>query len=363
MGEAASKITPRIFPGTDEAELAVKFKQASKLMDGAKVWSSSYPRTLTCTVGLASVDAIRTTEHKFQAAVSLTYMWPVEVEDVYRSIFSPKDWKPAWTPEHPRVVNGISADAVQMIVDAVTLEKRTEQEYAMQACWRFTFVGEFREVMELDNFPFDSQALNVQFEMPKSSGGVIVRASDTAPTYMPLKASWTFQGSGAGSAAAEDVIECYCSFKRIAFAFVLRVVCVLFMICVLTLGVFTLHCHDDAADRISICLTLLLTAVAYTLVAQSVLPELGYLTFLDMVVLGAISFIAMVTLQVLAIEQFIHDSDVAESVDQWCLVIDILVLVLALGASTATVSCRILPREARKLKDLDSARCNRILSE
>ena len=42
---------------------------------------------------------------------------------------------------------------------------------------------------------------------------------------------------------------------------------------------------EDVADRLSISLTVLLAVVAYKFVIQSLLPELSYLTYLDIYVL------------------------------------------------------------------------------
>lgn len=68
--------------------------------------------------------------------------------------------------------------------------------------------------------------------------------------------------------------------QRRAMVFLVRIVFIMFVLQVLSLAVYSLSV-EDMGDRLSYTSTMLLTAVAYTLVIAGSLPELGYLTFLD----------------------------------------------------------------------------------
>ena len=69
--------------------------------------------------------------------------------------------------------------------------------------------------------------------------------------------------------------------SRISYVYIMRIVCVNLLIMVLALCIFVLDVRDDLGDRLGHAYTMLLTAVAYSLVIADSLPTLGYLTWLD----------------------------------------------------------------------------------
>eukprot|EP01043_Picozoa_sp_COSAG02_P065613 COSAG02_NODE_9955_length_2065_cov_1.810783_1_plen_219_part_10 len=72
-----------------------------------------------------------------------------------------------------------------------------------------------------------------------------------------------------------------------------------------TMGVFTYGLPPSDMDgRLGICLTLLLTAVAYKFTAAEGLPKLGYLTALDKFVFGSIFFLTLLAVEVFCSSKF-----------------------------------------------------------
>lgn len=94
---------------------------------------------------------------------------------------------------------------------------------------------------------------------------------------------------------------------------------------VTTLGVLSMGENSDGskmevADRLSITLTLLLTAVAYKLVVAGDLPNISYLTLLDKYVLASLGFLVLCALENLMFPALAYDRSVepAEAlVDEW----------------------------------------------
>jgi hypothetical protein len=71
------------------------------------------------------------------------------------------------------------------------------------------------------------------------------------------------------------------------------------------MGVFTYGLPPSDMDgRLGICLTLLLTAVAYKFTAAEGLPKLGYLTALDKFVFGSIFFLTLLAAEVFCSSKF-----------------------------------------------------------
>ena len=72
-----------------------------------------------------------------------------------------------------------------------------------------------------------------------------------------------------------------------------------------TMGIFTYGLPPaDMDGRLGICLTLLLTAVAYKFTAAEGLPKLGYLTLLDRFVFGSIFFLTLLAVEVFCASKF-----------------------------------------------------------
>ena len=80
---------------------------------------------------------------------------------------------------------------------------------------------------------------------------------------------------------------------------------VIVVMATMSLSSVTAFCEDPAAtclERISLAVTLLLTATAYSIVISNKIPILGYLTLLDKYILGIFSFIIGVVLEIAALE-------------------------------------------------------------
>jgi len=80
----------------------------------------------------------------------------------------------------------------------------------------------------------------------------------------------------------------------------------------LALGAFAVP-RSDTADRMSVSMTMVLTAVAFKLQIADSLPDLSYLTLLDGWVLASFLFIAAV-----AVENIFAESHLADEEDELC---------------------------------------------
>jgi len=102
---------------------------------------------------------------------------------------------------------------------------------------------------------------------------------------------------------------------------VVRVIMVLMILQMMSLGGFVVHPVDGLADRLGLSFTMMLTAVAYSLVIQSFLPEIGYLTFLDKYVMGTFMLLATVSLAMTVASLYKESEDVDLGfIDRICLI-------------------------------------------
>lgn len=81
--------------------------------------------------------------------------------------------------------------------------------------------------------------------------------------------------------------------RRLPFYYITNLVFPLFLLVSLTGTAFAVP-YEDAADRLSVSLTLLLTVVAYKFVVASTLPAVAYLTWLDKYSLAALCVLSLV---------------------------------------------------------------------
>lgn len=71
--------------------------------------------------------------------------------------------------------------------------------------------------------------------------------------------------------------------------------------------------HEDVADRMSIALTLVLTAAAYKFAVSSMTPAISYLTLLDKYVVGCFLIIFLVALEGGVVGMLLNQSSLSVS--------------------------------------------------
>jgi hypothetical protein len=115
---------------------------------------------------------------------------------------------------------------------------------------------------------------------------------------------------------------------RISYVYIMRIVFINLLIMVLTLCIFVLDVRDDLGDRLGHAFTMLLTAVAYSLVVGDSLPTLGYLTWLDEYIFGTYSFLALVVIEFTALASPLVPSEKCDDLNNFFLRLDVGLLVL-----------------------------------
>ena len=168
--------------------------------------------------------------------------------------------------------------------------------------------GRFKSVLNLSSFPFDYQTLTVIISSKWSE--TILQFNDHDPSYIsvshfPDKEEWELGNSvisNTESTSEDNFIalsysSCHFSVQilRKFSYFLYNIALLMFIITILCFVSFSIE-SSAVGDKLSVCLTLLLTAVAFKFVVSGSLPPVSYLTILDKYVLSCILFIFLITI-------------------------------------------------------------------
>jgi hypothetical protein len=306
---SSSTIVPTLLPGENSDKIASECHEMRRLVLGAKFAprDPEAARTVYLDVEMCRISKISTLDESFDAKLIMTTRWLVDREDIYRYVMTPKEaiasWEPAWVACELEVVNAESDGSVGHYSSPIQIIK-DEDDGNVYAERRTEYSGSFHEPLELGSFPFDTQPMNV-FLVPLaqqySTTFILMQTTQQTDSVQNHNSEWTLtsvkfdMGCDRRNASQLQIIT---TLKRRSTVYVVRIICVMSLIQVLTLTVFAFE-DSDVGDQLGIAFTMLLTAVAYSLVVSSTLPTLGYLTFLDSYILTTFVVIAIVIAQVI----------------------------------------------------------------
>jgi len=305
--DTGSSVCPMLRPPGD-VDLDKKLREIQRYLQS---YTAKYHQDALFSVTIVKLQGIETVEEVFRAEVEVDVHFMVSREDVVRYVMSPKDWKPSWQPDQLKVTNPSSTKAVQIFKDQTSLEIRNNGVWASQ---KSVYAGTFHESLELEHFPFDVQWLHVKLEADHSAGNFQLLQKTKAERMGILKSKWrlaswsltdvdaktatiSFGLPGEESAGQKTICYVGCKVKRTSFGVLMRTMFVMFLVIGASLCPFVLHPIDALSDRLGLIFTMMLTAAAYSTVVADSLPSLGYLTFLDIYILGAFAFFTLEAFQ------------------------------------------------------------------
>ncbi len=186
-----------------------------------------------------------------------------------------------------------------------------------QVSFRCRLRGTFRERFELHDFPFDYQFLTVRFRSsfatkhcvfakPKTDlckrmkadflqmYGFILEEWDLMPHLCVRSNPSSKDTSTSGTQYSEIKVECV--LQRHSSYYLWNIIFIDLMLVCTSFSVLLVP-PSEFADRMSISLTLLLTAVAFKYVVSEKLPSISYLTLLDSYVLCGFGMQVLVVLE------------------------------------------------------------------
>lgn len=256
------------------------------------------PTEVRCVVGVLDVDDISDAHQSFTVNVFTAFRWkdPREAHGEPGSIKKPvgEVWFPNLTfLNRQRLWSSLGS--------FVEIEPDGEVVYRQQ------FWGDFSQPMNLHDFPFDQQEFNIQIVYAGSDeeGDLKLVATPEMDSFVTDNysvADWKIVDFGTHSKALElptgvRVPSFTLSFtaERLSQHYIIKVIAPLLMIILLSWVVFWLS-PTEGGSQLGVAVTSFLTVIAYHVALGSKLPEISYLTRLDVFVFGGtiIVFLAMI---------------------------------------------------------------------
>lgn len=242
------------------------------------------------------------------------------------------DWNNEW---HPRIV----------FFNALEIEKFQKNHFLFYeegnkipyACESYRMKGSFRENLELWDFPLDYQELTITLMSDWTNKQVkfekdLKRADTIRPETFTADQEWflcrhvvtestdTIKTEGS-SANDFPLYHIKCHVKRKNGYYLWNIAMIIFLIDILSFCSFSVDISSPS-DRLSVTLTLLLTAVAFKFVVAQSLPTISYLTLLDKYVLSGLIFLGFMAIEN-AVAAVIPNPDDQKMFDRICLYIGI----------------------------------------
>lgn len=256
------------------------------------------PTEVRCAVAVLDVDDISDANQSFTVNVFTGFRWkdPREAHSEPGSIKKPisEVWHPNLTFLNRQKIWSSLGHFVEIEPDG-------------EVIYRQQFWGDFSQPMNLHDFPFDQQRFDIQIIYVGSDKEEELKLvsnpeSDSFVTDNYSVADWEIVDYGTSSEALEIptgglVPSFTLSFtaKRLSQHYVIKVIAPLLMIILLSWVVFWLS-PTEGGSQLGVAVTSFLTVIAYHVALGSKLPEISYLTRLDVFVFGGtiIVFLAMI---------------------------------------------------------------------
>jgi len=308
-----SPICPTLRPPVLD-ELDRKLHEAVELLHGSRVFQRGEAHRVRYWPTIFRITDISTTAGTFEAELEIAMDYLVSRDDVFEYIIRPAGWKPRWHPKTFEPINAQHIDAVRTQIYPPTLkvlEGGSGQQKELRAEILISYRGTFEERFELQSFPFDVQPLHVKLEAEQEPGVQMVRLpqDDNMGARLSNKwgiSEWKFldykvahahsQGGHAQGLSARFFVAC--RVRRHARSYLIRIVAFVGLICLLSLCIFVIDATQDLPDMIGHSFMMMLTLTTYSLVVGDILPNLGYLTMLDQIILISFFFLAIIVLQI-----------------------------------------------------------------
>ena len=250
-------------------------------------------------VSVGDIDAVR---QEFQCEFYMNLRWEenmLEGRDISEE--ENIDWELAWEPG-VYIIDAVSIDVFER---HQSLRPPKYDGRPPQVVQYYHIKGTFKEVLELNNFPFDYQDLGLTLTSNWHAEELTLVKDDEKDDNIHTwnfyaKQEWdlrrhvitktmTLKPTEGSSGNSYPQYMIRMNVMRKYRFYLYNVFLIMCLITVLTFSAFAVKA-DSPGDRIQITLTLLLTTVAFKYYVQQFVPTVSYLTVLDSYVLCCMVF-------------------------------------------------------------------------
>ncbi|XP_072180076.1 cys-loop ligand-gated ion channel-like [Diadema setosum] len=327
-------------------------------------------------VNIITVGDIDTVSEEFKCELALTVKWK---EPSIKGLNDDEiDWSEQWDPRI-YFFNAVSIDKKEVKHRVGLRSSRVDEtDQIPDAQLSIRMRGTFKSKMRLKDFPFDYQNLTIELmsDWPKE---VIEFRKDM--TQKDSVRTDTFTGDqewelmqhvnaapvkeeimSSGAVNKYPLYNITLNVKRKPSYYMWNVALIMFLITPLAFTSFAVD-WEAPGDRLSVTLTLLLTAVAFKFVVSQSLPNTSYQTLLDYYVLWCMVFLCLVVVQNAAVSAFYDGSSAMIFDIVWMAVLGVAIVIvnivfIALSYDKWRAVGRQMQEATKKYNDL----CNKISS-
>ena len=258
------------------------------------------PTEIRCAIAVLDVDEINDAGQNFTVSVYTRFEWDDPREAHGGTGKGIKELNEVWNPRFLLINRQKTWSSIGGNVE-ITPEGTV--------IYREQFWGDFSQPMNLHDFPFDEQKFSIQAvvgggELP---GSLELVQDPDVNSYIVENysvADWKVVSSGVSPqpyvTPAGDEVDAFAfifTAKRLSNHYMIKVIAPLLMIVVLSWVVFWLD-PKEGGSQLGVAVTSFLTMIAYHVALSARLPEISYLTRLDVFVFGATLLVFFAMLEV-----------------------------------------------------------------
>jgi len=235
---------------------------------------------IVITIDINSVTNIKQIEQKFECVLRVKIEWLPSIEDLYFILSHGIDkYVPSWFPLDLIFLNKYDIKSEKKVGPFLT---KSNGKY--KNVYYYYYNISFIDKVELNNFPFDIQDLEIEMELPKSDNYNVNWIINKNNGIVNQLSEWQYKDVQHSShnninKKYKRIIHIYV--KRNFWVYVWRIMVVMSLISCVSLFNISIDPIENLGDRISYSVTLFLTSIAYSIVTSSYLPILGNQTLMD----------------------------------------------------------------------------------
>ena len=232
------------------------------------------------TIDINSVTNIKQIEQKFECVLRVKIEWLPSIEDLYFILSHGIDkYIPCWIPQDLIFLNKYDIKSEKKVGPFLT---KSNGKY--KNVYYYYYNISFIDKVELNNFPFDIQDLEIEMELPNSDNYNINWIINNNDSIVNQLSEWQYKDIQHSShnninKKYKRIIHIYV--KRNFWVYVWRIMFVMSLISCVSFFNISMKPIELLGERIAYSVTLFLTSVAYSIVTSSYLPILGNQTLMD----------------------------------------------------------------------------------
>lgn len=258
------------------------------------------PTDVRCVIAVLDVDEISDASQNFTVSVFIGIRW-IDPRLTHKGAgVVRKELSEIW---HPNLIFLNKQRSWSSVPEFVDVAPDGEVRYHQQ------FWGDFSQPMDLHEFPFDSQDFELRMVAvgPEDFGELnLIQDPEFRSFYRDnySVADWKLNGGGVDSkplvranGTKTESFAYVFNAERLSQHYLIKVIAPLLMIVCLSWVVFWLD-PNEGGSQLGVAVTAFLTVIAFHVALGAKLPEISYLTKLDIFVFGATLLVFLAMLEV-----------------------------------------------------------------